>query len=622
MRLGSKIVITIILVVLVIGVSIVLIHVRSHVPKVGGLNLGNCTFSGLVNPTYPYNIPPSASYLLLSNWVNMSALISTGFPIFGLSQNGGLATMPTSLRWLMIKGVGLVNVSLYVENLGNIHESYLTLNNTVIIRGTNGWVEFAIPPYTNAVLIIQNSTVPLSYVIEAIGNYGYEPTKGGIIINGEPNITVYSPGSSFGVSVMYKSIQVTVKASGFSYIELMINGKPSPLQYLLSINNERVNSWLMKSRKPNISGCLLNEYYLSLLLIKDSQSPITGGFAASPEPIYLYTWVRDSSFDAMALQESGHYNSALEYWLWMARVQNNSGTWFTRYSFFNGDPDYGYGIPEYDSVGLFQIGVYQYYELTHNESFINDLIPVINKSLNWEYRVINNSGLIPQDLSIWEDLYAYNFWTQAVDLDGLVASYRLFSELGYNTSWILAMINKLNNTIQHYFYLGGCYVRALRPSEVYYQGKIQITLTPTSVIYDSSVILPIDLGLINPLSSRAVNAVNCVIDNLWNSKVGGLARYTNDIYHYAAYLYDSSGQSPPWVITTLFLALYYEEVGNYTAALNLMNWAINHTEYGLLPEAIDPNYGNPLPSTSPLIWSAAMYVLAALNYNQTSVNHG
>ncbi|ABW02449.1 glycoside hydrolase family 15 protein [Caldivirga maquilingensis] len=622
MRLSGIVVVMVVLVVLIIGLGVVLTHVKSHGAVAGGLNLGNCTFPSIINPTLPYNTPPSASYLLLSNWVNMSALISTGFPIFGLSQSGGLVTMPTSLRWLLIKGIGLVNVSLYVENLGSIRNAYLTLNNSIVIKGTNGWVEFTMPPYTNAVLITQNSTVPLSYVIEAIGNYSYGPIKDGVVIIGEPNITVYSPGSSFSVSVMYKSIQVTVKASGFSYIELMINNHPDPPQYLLSINNEEVESWLMKSRKPNLSGCLLNEYYLSLLLIKDSQSPITGGFAASPEPIYLYTWVRDSSFAAMALQESGHYNSAAEYWLWMAKAQNNSGAWFTRYSFFNGNPDYGYGIPEYDSVGLFQIGVYQYYELTHNESFINEVIPAVNKSLNWEYRVINNTGLIPQDLSIWEDLYAYNFWTQGVDLDGLVASYRLYSELGYDASWILAMINELNNTIQHDFYLDGCYVRALEPSEVYYQGKTQITLVPTSVIYDSSVILPIDLGLLNPSSSRAVNAVDCVISNLWNSKVGGLARYTGDIYHYAAYLYDSSGEEPPWVITTLFLALYYEELGNYTASLNLMNWAINHTEYGLLPEAIDPNYGNPLPSTSPLVWSAAMYVITALNYNQTNVNHG
>lgn len=602
-----------------ITLMMIIIHLKPHVSTVGIRLSGGCTFNSIASPVLPYAVPPSPSYMLLSNWVNMSILVSTGFPIFGLSENGALVTMPTSIRWLLVGGVGLVNVSLYVDNIGSVRESYLTLNNTLIVNGTNGWLEFMVPPYSGLIFIIQNSKVPLTYVIEASGNYTYSPTSGGVAIIGEPNITVYSPNSSIAVSTVGKVVQVVVKSTGFNYLELAVDARPISLTQALAINSKRVETWLLESRKPNLGGCLLGEYYLSLLLIKDSQNPLTGGFAASPEPIYLYTWVRDSSFDAMALQGAGHYESAARYWLWMAEVQNSSGAWFTRYSFFNGRPDYSYGIPEYDSIGLFQIGVYQYYQLTHNKTLIMQLLPALNKSLSWEYGRIMSSGLIPQDLSIWEDLYAYNFWTQAMDLDGLLASYRLYGELGLNNTWILGMINRLNGTLQGYFYIGGCYVRALRPSEVFYEGKTQVTLAPVSATYDSSVILPIDYGLINPLSSRAINAVDCVINNLWDSRVGGLARYSGDIYHYAAYLYDSSGEEPPWVITTLFLALYYEEVGNYTAALNILNWAVNHSEYGLLPEAIDPNYGNPLPSTSPLVWSASMYVIGALSYNQSGV---
>jgi hypothetical protein len=33
-----------------------------------------------------------------------------------------------------------------------------------------------------------------------------------------------------------------------------------------------------------------------------------------------------------------------------------------------------------------------------------------------------------------------------------------------------------------------------------------------------------------------------------------------------------------------------------------------------LPEAVDPRLGYPLPTTSPLTWSAAMYVMATINY--------
>ena len=74
---------------------------------------------------------------------------------------------------------------------------------------------------------------------------------------------------------------------------------------------------------------------------------------------------------------------------------------------------------------------------------------------------------------------------------------------------------------------------------------------------------------------------------------------------------------PPWIITTMFEAYYDEAVGNNTGAYRLLGWAVNHTQSGLLPEAIDPNYGTPLPTTSPLTWSSAMFILVSLNYNTT-----
>ncbi|WP_243681228.1 hypothetical protein [Vulcanisaeta souniana] len=132
-------------------------------------------------------------------------------------------------------------------------------------------------------------------------------------------------------------------------------------------------------------------------------------------------------------------------------------------------------------------------------------------------------------------------------------------------------------------------------------------------IPDSSVILPIAMGLINPHNSRALSTVNKIMHVLMVN--GGLARFPGDDYHYDSSLYDSTAPDPPWVITTLFLTMYYEDVGNYTGAVELMTWCIEHSQHGLLPEAIDPRLGYPLQTTSPpLTWSAAMYVITALNY--------
>ncbi len=315
----------------------------------------------------------------------------------------------------------------------------------------------------------------------------------------------------------------------------------------------------------------------------------------------------------MALQAAGYYGPAMKYWLWMCSAQNPSGTWYTRYDFWSGEPDTSFGIPEYDSVGLFQIGVWQFYEYTHNKSFLLAVLPCINKSLSWELRSIeDNDGLIPKDLSIWESNYAYNFWTQAIDDLGLYASAQIYRALGLNNTEILRAADELNATIQRYFYTGKFYSQAITSTVVYTSNGSQVTYVPNG-IPDSSAILPIAMGLMNPRSTEALSTVETITHVLTVN--GGLARFPpGDDYHYDSSLYDSTAPDPPWLITTLFLAMYYEDLGNYTGVHNILAWCVEHSQHGLLPEAIDPRLGYPLQTTSPLTWSAAMYVITAVNY--------
>ncbi|WP_253822986.1 hypothetical protein [Acidianus sp. RZ1] len=63
-----------------------------------------------------------------------------------------------------------------------------------------------------------------------------------------------------------------------------------------------------------------------------------------------------------------------------------------------------------------------------------------------------------------------------------------------------------------------------------------------------------------------------------------------------------------------------EKIGKYDEALTLMYWAYYHSQHDLLTEAIDSKYSYSLPTTSPLTWSSAMFVLVALNYKPVSNN--
>ncbi len=389
-----------------------------------------------------------------------------------------------------------------------------------------------IPPNYTTIAIITRSRNPLAIEVFIPASYMYQVINATFVIIKSPlTISIYS-GS--GITVSNVDGWTVLSISGnYTYVVLNLGGTSIiPIHELMNINNNEVSNWLGGlARKPRLSGALLTEYYLSLLLLMDDQNPVTGGeFAASPEPVYFYTWVRDSSFAAMALQAAGYYGPAMKYWLWMCNAQNSSGTWYTRYNFWYGTPDKTFGIPEYDSIGLFQIGVWQFYEYAHNKSFLLAVLPCINKSLSWELESIEeNDGLIPKDLSIWESNYAYNFWTQAIDDLGLYASAQIYRALGLNNSEILRAADELNATIQRYFYAGKFYSQAITSTVVYTSSGSQVTYVPNG-IPDSSVILPIAMGLVGPRSVRAVSTVETITRVLTVN--GGLARFPGDDYHY------------------------------------------------------------------------------------------
>ena len=548
----------------------------------------------------------SVSSLLLSNWVNNSIFIYTGIN----NSEVGLSGQPF-IADIMVGKYGLLKDKLYFFGSSTKNVT-LNLDNEIILKRSNSTDLISTPFGSNSIIIEQNSTSADTFLFQLTGMNAYSLVNGTLIVGNNPKIYIYSPGSVFNVSANVNYTDVSIDNKGNMYVDISFSQiNKTNISDLLFSNGIYVKRWLDNSNNISMGGSFLKEYYTSLLLLKDNQNPITGEFAASPSPIYLYAWVRDGSFAAMALQDAGHIASAEKYWDWMASVQQTDGTWYTRYNFWTSAPDTSYGIPEYDSVGLFQIGISSLYNITHNSTSIMQFLPAMNKSLQWEESNINKSKILPQDLSIWEDVMAYNFWTQAIDFIGMHDSAALFNSLNKNSSGISSYVNILNNTIESDFYNGSFYGEYVTPAELYVNGTGQLVFTPT-MIADSSSILPIAFGLIPLNSVQAKNDVTAMIASL--DIEGGLARFTGDTYHYTLSLRDSSGPMPPWIITTLFLAYYDERDGNYTGAFNLMKWSIQHSQNFLLPEAIDPNYGNPLQTTSPLTWSSGMYVITALGY--------
>ena len=64
-----------------------------------------------------------------------------------------------------------------------------------------------------------------------------------------------------------------------------------------------------------------------------------------------------------------------------------------------------------------------------------------------------------------------------------------------------------------------------------------------------------------------------------------------------------------WIISSLWLALYYIEAGNIDRARELYDWVTEHADdKGFLAEQIDKDTGNPAWIVG-LSWSHALYII-------------
>ena len=78
---------------------------------------------------------------------------------------------------------------------------------------------------------------------------------------------------------------------------------------------------------------------------------------------------------------------------------------------------------------------------------------------------------------------------------------------------------------------------------------------------------------------------------------------------YLRYQWDEYVGGNAWIISSMWLALYYLKKGDKNKACELFDWVTNHADYlGFLPEQIDKN-GEETIWVRQLSWSHAMYII-------------
>jgi GH15 family glucan-1,4-alpha-glucosidase len=388
--------------------------------------------------------------------------------------------------------------------------------------------------------------------------------------------------------------------------------------YWISETAQAHANWLAAGARPAFADDGLNTLFdRSLIVIKHSQNPATCPFPATTNPVAYqhFSWMRDSSITAIALDASEHHGEAGEYWQWMAAAQNPDGTWRTRSSVWDGSPA-DFVTPEYDSVGQFLYGACRHYQATGDEAFLNSLWPKIKLSADWILDHISpDNGLGSADRSIWEEDLEYNAFTQAWYVAGLYAAQVLAEARGDTAlaDWYAGGPASIISAIQRN---SDAQPPGLWNPNGYINRSVTTGNTPRPLA-DSSTNILVALGILDPGSGRAGAHVGTIL-RLLTRDVYGLARYPHDPYYFDSPWDpegdEAGGAEPSWPQMSMWTAVYEALTGDKDAATRRLQWFAATSGAGYMPqgEAVSNVTGLSVMSTMSEPLTAASYLIAAL----------
>ena len=316
-------------------------------------------------------------------------------------------------------------------------------------------------------------------------------------------------------------------------------------------------------------------------------NPETGAVLASPDVDenfercgrYGYCWPRDALFINKALNILGLSKLTDKFYnVWARKAQLDSGLFEQRY-YSNGELAPSWGI-QIDETAAILIGVYENGKYRKLEILI---LKAITALLNY----IDNDYLSKKCFDLWEERRDKHLFSTASIYAGLTVGKELLASI--NVIKYRATINEIEITlinmkkaIINNFTENGVLKRSLDNTQT------DISLLSLSTPYD---ILETDDEIMK-------NTISAIERDLKLSN-GGYMRYQGDNY--------VGGNA--WIISSLWLALYYSKNGEKEAAKELFDWVTNHSDYlNFLPEQIDRN-GNDTVWVRQLSWSHAMYII-------------
>jgi GH15 family glucan-1,4-alpha-glucosidase len=345
----------------------------------------------------------------------------------------------------------------------------------------------------------------------------------------------------------------------------------------------------------------------------------SGAYIASPAfPTYAYSWFRDGSFIAYAMDRVGQFDSSRRFHLWCAKVIerqadkidtlvdrkergddiNPSECLTARYSLE--------GYPTRDEWTDFQLDGYgtwlwalnEHHRRSGDDSLLADITPAIESILQY----LITFWHVPC-YDCWEEhLDAIHPYTLAAIHAGLEAAEKL------NLAGTQRLrISETTEVIRTY----------LKEETIHPDGYYRKLLFPHGTRGDSELANLVDslIGLavpyrIQPVGQENIRATMRKIEDDLYYPNGGVYRYLKDTYY-------GGGE---WVLLAAWLGWYWCQTGQYEKAAQVKSFIQKQADgNGNLPEQVADHLLAPSyhpewinrwgESANPLLWSQAMYII-------------
>ncbi len=384
----------------------------------------------------------------------------------------------------------------------------------------------------------------------------------------------------------------------------------------------------IESNKSDFYKKLLEIYNRTILLFPLLINDETGGIVAALEldenrtksGCYAYCWPRDSifitrAFDLLKMEKETEkfYN------VFCKNTQNDNGMWEQRF-YTDGTlaPCWGYQIDETASVIY---GVYDHYKHTKDNKFLEENLRMCEKATEFLFAYTENllnideEDLVKKELQekykkyfeitkhvsydLWEMNEGVHLYSLSSIISGLECMKKIYETID-NKQENLRLKQEKRNKIALKL---NKYIQLLKD---YIEDNLidKNTKTLKRNLKDNNMDISV-IGAVYPFN--VFNPNEKVIKNTVDKINMTLRTHTSG---YLRFEYDNyMGGNNPWIITTLWMALYYIKINDLDNAKKCFSFVVNTSlKHGFLAEQVN-NEDKNFKWVIGLGWSHAMFII-------------